>query len=160
MPYKIAYRGGLAGWLFATFAAGGIAVFHSDAFYRDLIHSPWPPSLWIFAAMWALLYLLAGTAAWMVWKTAGFDGARLELALYIAQMIFHVLWSWVFLLRHDLSMSVALIVLHDLLLVATMAAFWRIRPLAAALLLPYLVWVGFAYALTMKVVDQQMPVLG
>jgi translocator protein len=29
-----------------------------------------------------------------------------------------------------------------------MAAFWRIRPLAGALLVPYLLWVSFAAALT------------
>ncbi|MCC2635542.1 MAG: tryptophan-rich sensory protein, partial [Ramlibacter sp.] len=37
------------------------------------------------------------------------------------------------------------------LIVATVAAFWRIRRLAAVLLLPYLAWVGFASALTWAV---------
>jgi tryptophan-rich sensory protein len=31
-----------------------------------------------------------------------------------------------------------------LLIVATLVAFWRIRPLAGALLVPYLAWVSFA----------------
>jgi tryptophan-rich sensory protein len=37
------------------------------------------------------------------------------------------------------------------LVATTMVAFWRIRPLAGILLLPYLLWVGFATALTFAV---------
>jgi tryptophan-rich sensory protein len=33
-------------------------------------------------------------------------------------------------------------------LLATLIAFWRVRPLAGALLLPTLAWVAFASALT------------
>lgn len=33
-----------------------------------------------------------------------------------------------------------------LVLAGTTAAFWRVRPLAGALMLPYLPWVGFATA--------------
>jgi benzodiazapine receptor len=37
------------------------------------------------------------------------------------------------------------------LIVATVAAFWRISRLAALLLVPYVLWVGFASALTWAV---------
>lgn len=37
------------------------------------------------------------------------------------------------------------------LIAATLAAFRRVRPLAAALLIPYLLWVSFAAALTFAV---------
>jgi len=37
------------------------------------------------------------------------------------------------------------------LILRTLAAFWRVRPLAGALLIPYLAWVTFAAALTCSV---------
>jgi tryptophan-rich sensory protein len=37
------------------------------------------------------------------------------------------------------------------LILATVLSFWRVRPLAGALLLPYLLWVSFAGALTFAV---------
>jgi len=43
------------------------------------------------------------------------------------------------------------IVLLWLLIVATLVSFWRVRPLAGALLIPYLLWVSFATALNFSV---------
>lgn len=43
------------------------------------------------------------------------------------------------------------IVLLWLLIVVTLTGFWRIRKLAGVLLLPYLLWVGFATALCYSV---------
>jgi hypothetical protein len=37
------------------------------------------------------------------------------------------------------------------LVAATLVAFWRVRPLAGGLLVPYLLWVGFAAALNWSV---------
>ncbi|MCE3274122.1 MAG: tryptophan-rich sensory protein, partial [Ramlibacter sp.] len=49
------------------------------------------------------------------------------------------------------AFAFAEVLLLLVLIVATVAAFWRIRRLAAVLLLPYLAWVGFASALTWAV---------
>jgi tryptophan-rich sensory protein len=46
------------------------------------------------------------------------------------------------------------------LIVATLIAFWRIRPLAAALLVPYLLWVSFAAALNYSVWRLNPQILG
>ena len=45
-----------------------------------------------------------------------------------------------------------------LLIVCTIIAFWRVRAIAAVLLIPYLAWVTFASALT-YVVWQRNPTL-
>jgi tryptophan-rich sensory protein len=43
------------------------------------------------------------------------------------------------------------IVLLWLALLATVVAFWKVRPLAGALLVPYLAWVTFASALNFAI---------
>jgi benzodiazapine receptor len=61
------------------------------------------------------------------------------------------LWSWLFF-GWKLGAFAFVDVLVLLALVATTATlFWRVRPLAGALLLPYLAWVTFASALTWAV---------
>jgi len=44
--------------------------------------------------------------------------------------------------------------------VATMVSFWRIRPLAGVLLIPYLLWVSFAAALNLSLWRLNPQVLG
>jgi len=51
-------------------------------------------------------------------------------------------------------------VLLWLLVVATAVSFWRISPLAGALLIPYLLWVSFAAALNLSIWQLNPQVLG
>jgi tryptophan-rich sensory protein len=46
------------------------------------------------------------------------------------------------------------------LIVATVIGFWRTRPLAGVLLVPYLLWVGFASALNYSVWQLNPQILG
>ena len=61
------------------------------------------------------------------------------------------LWSWLFLAWHHGALAFADILLLWALIVATPIAFWKIRPLARVLLVPYLLWVTFAATLNYAV---------
>jgi tryptophan-rich sensory protein len=98
--------------------------------------------------VWTVLYLLMGIAAWLVWRERGFRGARLALGLFLTQLALNALWSWLFFAWQRGAWALGEVLLLWLVIVATVAAFWRIRPLAGMLLLPYLAWVTFAAALT------------
>jgi benzodiazapine receptor len=142
---------GLLGWLLLSFAAAAIgAVASSDAgtFYEQLVRPSWAPPGWLFAPVWTVLYVLIGTAAWLVWRTNGFKEARTSLALFTIQLGANALWTWVFFVWHQGALALAEIILLWCLIAATAASFRRLNKLAAALLLPYLAWVTFASALT------------
>jgi benzodiazapine receptor len=142
---------GLAGWLVATFAAGGIGAFASASaasFYGLLAQPSWAPPAWLFGPVWSVLYVLMGVAAWLVWREHGFRGASTALKLFVVQLLANALWTWLFFVWHAGALAVAEIVALWLLIAATMSAFWRLHRLAAILLAPYLAWVGFATALT------------
>jgi translocator protein len=145
---------GLVGWLFVSFAAGGIGALASAnarEFYSALEKPDWAPPGALFGPVWTVLYLLMGIAAWLVWRDRGFRGARLALGLFAAQLVLNALWTWIFFVWQQGGLALAEIGLLVVLILATAAAFWRIRPLAGALLLPYLLWVGYATALTAAV---------
>ena len=61
---------------------------------------------------------------------------------------------------HRGALAFADIVVLIALIVATTAMFWRIRPLAGALMLPYLAWVAFATALCWRVWQDNPALLG
>ncbi len=142
---------GLAGWLLLSFAAagaGGIASANAGTFYTQLSRPGWAPPPWLFAPVWSALYLMMGVAAWLVWKERGFDDARTPLALFIAQLVANALWTWLFFAWQEPGLAFAEILVLWLLIIATIVAFWKVRALAGALLVPYLLWVTFASVLT------------
>jgi tryptophan-rich sensory protein len=150
MTYKRQVSGLLA-WLALVIAVAAIGAFASadaGSFYTLLRRPSWAPPAWLFAPVWSLLYLSMGIAAWLVWRVDGFRGARLALWLFIVQLAVNALWTWLFFVWRQGALAFAEIVLLWLLIVATVAAFWRVRPLAGSLLLPYLAWVSFASLLT------------
>ncbi len=141
---------GLAGWLVAAFAAaavGSIASVQAADFYAQLTRPSWAPPAWLFGPVWSALYLLMAIAAWLVWRRAGFAPAKTALSFFIAQLVANALWSWLFFAWHLGAAAFAEILLLWVLVIATVVTFWRVRPLAGILLLPYLAWVSFATAL-------------
>jgi tryptophan-rich sensory protein len=72
----------------------------------------------------------------------------------------NALWSWVFFAWQLGGLAFAEILLLWLLIVATMVSFWRVRPLAGMLLVPYLLWVSFASALNFSLWQMNPQILG
>ena len=140
----------LVGWIALSLAAGAIGAIASAkarTFYATLDRPSWSPPGWIFGPVWTVLYVLMGSAAWLVWREQGWAGARGALTLFCAQLVLNALWSWLFFAWHRGGAAFAEVVLLALSIVATMAAFAQVRPLAAALLIPYIAWVTFASTL-------------
>jgi translocator protein len=143
---------GLAGWIAVSFVAAAVGSrFEPGAWYAALNKPPWTPPSWLFGPVWTVLYATMGVAAWLVWERAGFRGARVALALFGAQLVLNAAWSWLFfgLQRPGLAAAGILVLLAAI--VATCVAFWRVRPAAGLLLLPYSGWVGFAAALNLAI---------
>lgn len=154
---------GLVGWLIVGFIAagiGGAASIQAGPFYTQLVRPDWAPPASIFGPVWAVLYALMGIAAWLVWRVGGFRAAKSALTLFLVQLVLNALWSWLFFSWHLGALAFTDILLLWALIVATVIAFWRIRPLAGALLVPYLLWVSFASALNYSVWQLNPQVLG
>jgi tryptophan-rich sensory protein len=151
VPSRAAQVAGFAGWLalcFAASALGALASRDAGAFYAALTRPAWSPPAWLFGPVWSVLFLTMAVAAWLVWRVphAG-RWKSMALALFVAQLVANALWSWLFFAWHLGGAAFADVLLLWLLVAATIAAFWRIQPVAGMLLVPYLLWVTFASAL-------------
>lgn len=142
---------GLALWLGVAFLAafaGAAASISAGTFYMELNRPTWAPPAWLFGPVWTLLYIMMGVASWLVWRRAGWSGARTALSLYLLQLALNALWTWLFFVTHTGALAFIEIIVLWALIIATIGAFRRVSPTAAALLLPYLLWVSFASVLT------------
>lgn len=154
---------GLFGWVLASAVAaalGGLASMQASTFYKELARPEWAPPAYVFGPVWTLLYAMMAVAAWLVWRQGGFRAARTALSLFLVQLAANALWSWLFFAWHHGALAFADIVLLWLLIAATLVAFWRHSKTAAALLVPYLLWVSFAMALNYSVWQLNSALLG
>lgn len=101
-----------------------------------------PPAT--FGIVWTVLYVLMGVALAMVLSARGARGRGLAVAAFVVQLALNLAWSPVFFGLHRIALALGIIGALALALAVTIALFWRVRPLAAGLLLPYLAWVCFA----------------
>jgi benzodiazapine receptor len=154
---------GLVAWLAICFVAAGlgsVASVKAGSFYMELVRPDWAPPASIFGPVWTALYAAMGVAAWLVWRINGFRSARTALTLFLVQLLLNASWSWLFFAWREGALAFADIVLLWILIVATLISFWRIQPLAGALLIPYLLWVSFACALNYSVWQLNPRLLG
>lgn len=154
---------GLVGWLvicFATSAIGAIGSIQARSFYVELIQPSWAPPGWLFGPVWTTLFAMMAIAAWLVWRSGGFSNNRLALSLFLLQLVVNALWSWLFFAWSKGGLALADIALLWILIATTIICFWRIRPVAGMLLVPYLLWVSFAAILNYVIWQLNPQVLG
>ncbi|HYW51274.1 MAG TPA: TspO/MBR family protein [Gemmatimonadaceae bacterium] len=150
-PTKSRQALGLVAFLAVTFAAGivgAIASISAVKFYAELSKPSWAPPAWLFGPVWSVLYVMIAVSAWLVWRDHGLRGARTPLIVWVLQLVANALWTWLFFTLRSGALSMAEIVVLWLLIATTIRMFWPLDRIAALLLVPYLVWVSFASALT------------
>jgi translocator protein len=150
-------RGGLLRWSLLLVPGVVLLGFLSGQLAGSGADNPWfaelaKPSLYpppaVFGIVWTLLYTLMGLAAAMVASARGARWRTAALAVFALQLALNLAWSPLFFAGHRIFASLILLVVLDVAVVATIVLFWRVRPVAALLLAPYLAWTLFATLLT------------
>lgn len=104
-----------------------------------------PPQ--VFGIVWSVLYLVMGFALAMVITARGASGRGLAIGLFVVQFVLNLAWSPVFFGMNRIAAGLYLLLVIDVAVLLTVWAFYRVRPLAGLILLPYLGWVLFATVL-------------
>lgn len=142
----------LLGWMALCFAAAGVGgLAGPDSWYRAIDKPPWNPPDWVFGPVWTVLYVMMGVAAWLVWRERASAAVTIPLGLFLIQLILNSLWSWVFFRWHQPGWALVELVALWMTVLLTVLAFRSVRPLAGALLVPYLLWVTFAGVLNASI---------
>lgn len=136
--------------MYGAGALGGAATFPEiGGWYAALAKPAWTPPNGIFAPVWNTIFALTALATWLVWRRAG--SRREWVVPFALQWALNVGWSFAFFALHSPGAGLVVIAALWLALAACIRAYWRVRPLAGALLLPYIAWVSFASALNFAI---------
>lgn len=132
---------------------GAFATSSSVQTWYPELTKPWftPPD-WLFGPAWITLYTLMGIAAWLIYrKDRSKKPVRTALWIYAGQLALNAAWSPAFFGLRSPTLGLLVIVPLLAAITATIAAFRRVSRLAAALLVPYLLWVLYATALNFEI---------
>lgn len=134
--------------LFVVATASTGAIFQPGAWYETLAKPAWTPPNWMFPVVWTVLYVMIAYAGWLVWDAVGLG---LAIVLWLAQLVFNAMWSWLFFGLRRMDLAFADVVALWLSVAAFLVLALPVSTLAGLLFVPYLVWVTIAAALNHRV---------
>ncbi|HCM36701.1 MAG: TspO protein [Candidatus Wildermuthbacteria bacterium RIFCSPLOWO2_02_FULL_47_9c] len=136
-----------AGLIGSVFTAPAI-----PGWYEQLAKSALTPPGWVFGPVWFVLYTLMGISLYLVWRKRTKEECQCAtLGVFFFQLTLNVLWSYLFFgLREPLLGLVGIAALF-LAILATVWQFWNVSRAAAYLLVPYILWAGFAAYLNLAI---------
>lgn len=145
----------LALFLLLSFSAAAIGAIATSSgvhtWYPSIAKPSWTPPNWLFAPVWALLYIAMAIAGWRVWRQGSPIEARHTFRLFGAQLALNALWSILFFALHDIGWALIDVLVLWFVLVRLLARFLAADRIAAWLWTPYVLWVTFATLLNAAV---------
>lgn len=117
---------------------------YDKTWYDSLKKPSFQPPSWLFAPVWTILYALIGISFILIILEPFRVFNLLAYGLFFLQLVLNFAWTPAFFGKHKIKeaffISIALLITTALMLVA----FYQISHLACFILIPYLLWLGFA----------------
>jgi tryptophan-rich sensory protein len=130
---------------------GGIAgMFTSEAipgWYASLNQPSFNPPNQVFGPVWTALYTIMGISLFMIWKLPVSKQRNQAILIFMGQLFLNFCWSFFFFYFKMIGMALVDILALWIMIVVMLINFYKLRPLAAYINIPYLLWVTFATAL-------------
>lgn len=121
------------------------------SWYQYLKKPSFAPPNWLFGPAWTLFYFLMAVAAFLVWREKENKNIKPALLIYLIHLVFNAFWSIIFFGLKNLSLAFFEIIILWILILITIIKFYKIKPLAGFLLIPYILWVTFASILNFAI---------
>ncbi|MBF0423658.1 MAG: tryptophan-rich sensory protein [Magnetococcales bacterium] len=115
--------------------------------YKDLSHPSFTPPDAVFGLVWTALYIMMAVAAWRAWGRDQYQWDSSCIRLFLIQLALNFAWSFLFFKFHLNGVAAVEIVVLEIAIIVTTVAFLMRDKNAGMLMVPYLLWVGFASAL-------------
>tara|TARA_B100000427_G_C15231255_1_gene473476 strand:- start:136 stop:612 length:477 start_codon:yes stop_codon:yes gene_type:complete len=134
---------------FMSWWGGYITSYFKEPWYSTIIKPSFNPPDWIFAPVWISLYLIMGYSAWLMWSTG--KKTQKVLNIYFIHLIVNASWSVTFFALHQILASMIIIILIIFFVLWLIKLYYPINKISAYLMIPYLVWLCFAFVLNYSI---------
>lgn len=134
--------------LIIPLSVGAVAgMFTSQAvptWYASLNRPSFSPPNWVFGPVWTSLYILLGISFFLIWKESPSQQRNRAIIVFASQMLLNFAWSFIFFYFNMIGIALLEIILLWVNIAVMIYIFYKLKPLAAYLNIPYLLWVSFA----------------
>jgi translocator protein len=115
--------------------------------YATLNKPSFNPPNWIFGPVWKTLYILMGISFFLVWKQEASKDRNRAILIFLLQLLLNFAWSFIFFYFNMIGLALVEIILLWISIVMMLIVFYKIKPIALYINIPYLLWVTFATVL-------------
>ena len=137
--------------LLIGFIAGFLTRQGTENFALNVKQPPFAPPAVLFPIIWTFLYALMGFSAYIIESAPQTPQRNRTLVIYYVQLFFNFLWSFIFFNFKNYLAAFVWIVALLILIIATTIEFYKIKPVAGYLMIPYILWVSFAAVLNFSI---------
>lgn len=137
--------------------AGGLLT-EIGPWYKALRKPGFQPPDYLFGPAWTVILTLTAIAATLSWHAAHGQGEHARvLVLFGINYTLHFLWTPLFFKFRRPDWALAEVAFLWLSIAALILGLAPISPLASLLVVPYILWVSFAAAINLRVVQLNAP---
>ena len=127
------------GTIAGLYTAGAVPVW-----YETLNKPSFNPPNWVFGPVWTTLYILLGISLFLIWKQRAGKERNLAIFVFLLQQLLNFGWSFIFFYFNMIGFALIEIIFLWISIVSMLVLFYKIKPVAAYINIPYLIWVTFA----------------
>ena len=137
--FFLAFAFGASAW------GGFVTSIYKEPWYSTLVKPGFNPPDYIFPTIWVILYISMAFAVWLIW----INPKKTEKIIYIyfIHLLINGSWSIFFFGLHLILASLIIIGVIIFFVVWLMKLYYPINKLSAFLMVPYLVWLSYAFIL-------------
>ena len=137
---------------FVIAAIGSFLTFPSlSPWYANLEKPSWNPPNYLFGPVWTSLYTMMAISAWLVWLRERELFTGWPMRFFFLQLVLNCIWSGLFFALKSPGIAFIEILFLWIAIAGCIVFFFRVRPIAAWIMIPYFLWVSFAACLNFTI---------
>ena len=126
----------------SVFTAGNT----SGEWYDSIKPSITPPG-WVFPIVWNILFFLIALSLYFAWTNAEGKSKKKVALVFVINFMLNIAWSFFYFFLKNPALAFADIIFLEASIITMIIVTSKTNRKAAYLLIPYLLWVGFASVL-------------
>lgn len=126
--------------------------YYKTAKYTKLKKSQLSPPNYVFGIVWPILYLLMSVSFFIILKINKYSFNSIPLIIFIIHLFFNFIWTYLFQNYKNKMIALTDLSIVILLTIYIIIEFYKKNKLASYLLIPYIIWLCFAFYLNLFIV--------